>query len=178
MSEGTCTYIKDEPEIREKRITLLLQVWELLLEKKQVNKNEFFISVQLVNEVVEHYLADLKIIKCRYRIEHKIQLHKIAGLITALIARYRPIVPVNRYTNQVPYIYANELFAITHGLAICGEYSLDICENLANKPWFDQWLNDFMYLLHCRNYTPESLIFIYQTLTHFVFANNFNTRDL
>jgi len=178
MSQEACAYIKDEPELREKRIKLLLQVWELLVRKDQVNRDEFSLSVQLVNEIVEHYLADLKIIKCRYRIEDKIQLHKIAGLITSLIARYRPIVPVNGEGNKVSSIYANELYAITHGLAICGEYSIDICEDLAKQPWFDQWLNDFLYLLHCRNYTPESLIFIYQTLTHFVFAENFNLRDL
>ena len=179
MSNNKCTYIKDEISLRKRRAKLLLQVWELLIKNSQIDKKYFKISSPLLNEVVEHYLSDVKIIKCRYNIGHKIQLHKIAGLMTAIIMRYRPIIPItDQFKNDSSYVYANELFAITHGLAICGEYSLDACENLANEAWFDRWINDFFYLLHCRNYTPEALIFIYQTLSHFVFVNNFNVEDL
>lgn len=181
MTDKICTFTDnyDEAALRQKRIKLLLQIWEILIENSQIKKDDFKISTPLLNEVVEHYLSDVRIIKCRYNIEDKIQLHKIAGLMTSLIMRYRPVIPIkDNFENTQSFIYANEIFAVTHGLAICGEYSLDKCEEIGNEPWFDDWLKDFLYLLHCRNYSPESLIFIYQTLSYFKFQKNFNVNDL
>lgn len=43
--------------------------------------------------------------------------------------------------------------------------------------WFDQWLEEFVYLLHSRNHTAESLIFIYQTISRIYFPANFSTLD-
>jgi hypothetical protein len=180
MSDQRCCIVTyDEDALREKRISLLVKVWEIVSDNYSIIKNNYSLSANLLNEVVEHYLSDVKIIKCRYNIEQKIQLHKIAGLTTALIIRYRPLIPTtDSFTNDPNFIYANELFAITHGLAICGEYSLDICESIAQEEWFNRWLTDFCHLLHCRHFTPESLILVYQTLSHFKFSANFSVEDL
>lgn len=163
----------DFDSIRKKRMELLIQTWELLSQTGYIDNKRFEISPPLLNEIVEHYVDDVRILKCRYKINEKIQLHKIAGLMTAIILRYRPVVPlVQEYNNPIE-AYSNEIFAIMHGLAICGEYSLEECEKLSKSEWFSPWLNDFLYLLHSRNHTPESLVFVYQTLAVFVFPENF-----
>lgn len=79
--------------------------------------------------------------------------------------------------NSDSEIYANEIFAVTHGLAICGEFSVKECEVMIQEKWFDIWVNDLLYLLHNRNYTSESLMFIYQTLSIFKFSSNFEVES-
>lgn len=175
MSENCCVHLKEEnlDDLRRKRVELMLQVWDHLIANNVIAPDRFNLSVPLVNEVVEHYLDDVRVIKCRYKIDDKIQLHKVAGLLTSLIVRYRPIIPsTNEYENPKE-IYSNEIFAIMHGLAICGEFSIAECENVTSQKWFDTWFTDFLYLLHSRNHTAESLIFIFQTFSIFNFPNNF-----
>lgn len=157
---------------------LLLRVWELLTDKKFIDTAKFQISKPLLNEVVLHYIDDVRILKCRYKIQGKIQLHKVAGLMASLILRYKPIVPLVEEFETQNESYVNELFAIIHGLAICGEYSLAACEKIAENHWFSRWLSEFMYMLHIRHHTPEMLVFIFQTLSVFVFPTNFDTEDL
>lgn len=174
-----CEVDIEEEGLEKKRLELLLRVWELLTSKRFIDEEKFSISKPLLNEVVLHYLDDVRILKCRYKIQKgKIQLHKIAGLMTSLILRYRPIVPHVEEFESESESYINELFAIIHGLAICGEYSLEVCEQVAGEEWFSRWLNDFLYILHIRHHTPEMLVFIFQTLSIFIFQKNFETIDL
>jgi hypothetical protein len=147
-------------------------VWDYLNSKGQANKEDFMLSEPVVNEIVQHYLTDLKILKYRYKIKDKIQLHKVAGLITSLIVRYRPILPLVQTYSTEDEMYMNEKFAIIHGLSICAEYSNEDILTLINEPWFDTWYRDFIYLLHVRHHTPESLTFIFETLCVFKFPNN------
>jgi hypothetical protein len=150
--------------LRKKRMQTLIGVWKALDEASLV-PDSYRLSSLLINEVVEHYISDVRVIKFRYRIEDRIKLHKVAGLMTASIVRFKPAIACQEEKIDVYDPFINESFAIIHGLAICGE-----CEQndeylaLTKEPWFDQWLNDFRYLLRYRNYTAESLIFIFQTL--------------
>lgn len=168
----------DLDSVRKKRMELLIQTWELLVQINYIDPKKFCLSPPLLNEVVEHYIDDIRILKCRYKIHDKIQLHKIAGLMTSLILRYRPIIPSIDQYGTTKECYSNEIFAIIHGLSICGEYSIEKCEDLAGQSWFSPWLNDFLYMLHTRNHTPESLVFIFQTLSIFIFPKNFQSKDL
>ena len=161
-------------EIREKRYAVIKAIWELLVENNQIDPKRFKLSRPLVEEVIEHYIDDWWIIKARYKIQHEIQLHKIAGLMTAAILRYRPIIPLEDKLQNKKEIYINEFFAVLHGLAICGEYSLETCQAIAQEDWFNAWFDDFLHLIHRRNYTAEGLSFIYQTLSIFVFPKNLN----
>lgn len=158
--------------IKKKRVSLLIGTWNFLSENGQIDGKKFTLSMPLLEEVVEHYIEDLKALKGRYKIPKYVQLHKVAGLTTASILRYRPIVPITIAYEEISDIYVNEVFAVIHGLAICGEYSLDECEEISRAPWFRRWLDDLLHLLHRRNHTPESLAFIYQTLSTFVFPKN------
>lgn len=170
---------RDRSQLIEKRMSLMFQVWKYLTDDGIVDDHEFRFSEPLAREVVQHYVDDVIALTTRYKIDDKIQLHKIAGLMTSLIIRYRPIIPLlSVFEKNSSDMYINELFSIFHGLAICGEYSLKICENMVGETWFDLWFNDFVYLLHCRNHTPESLILIYETLSYFKFNDNFETFDL
>lgn len=173
--KNNCPHFDNESirHLREKRVKLILQVWDYMICNNIINKKRFKLSDPLVNEIVEHYFDDYRAVKCRYKIKGEIQLHKIAGLITSLIIRYRPIIPLFDEYQAKNEMYANEIFAIIHGLSICGEFSLNECEKISSEQWFDEWLNDFIYLLHNRNHTPESLIFIYQTFCIHNFPNNF-----
>lgn len=166
-----------EDQIRERRAGLLIGTWDYLISTEYFCKLSLKLSMPLIEEIVEHYLDDLRIIRTRYRIKQCIQLHKVAGLTAAAIMRYRPVIPMTDSYNAPHEIYANETFAIIHGLALCGEQSLEIGERLGSEPWFDKWMNDFLYLLHRRNHTPESLGFIFQTLSTFVFPKNLETSN-
>jgi hypothetical protein len=178
MTNKECIHFNGDFEaLRRKRTGVLLQIWDHLIDEKIIDPSRFKLAYPLLNEVIEHYLSDVKVLKCRYGIDDKIQLHKIAGLMTALILRYRPIIPIIDEYHDKREIYINEFYAIIHGLAICGEYSLKECEKISEQPWFNGWVSDFTYLLHHRNHTPESLIFIFETFSIFNFPNNFASID-
>lgn len=165
-------------EIREKRYTTILGIWKVFIERGYLDESRFRLSMPLVDEVIEHYIIDWEILKQRYHIPKEIQLHKVAGLMAASILRYRPIVPLmDDEFRDKKEIYANEFFAVLHGLAICGAYSLEVCDKISQEGWFDGWVNNFTYLLHRRNHTPESLAFIFETLCIFNFPDNINSTN-
>jgi hypothetical protein len=151
--------------IRAKRVKTLLGTWKGLTEAKWIDPTRFTLSKPCLNEVVEHYIADWDIIRVRYKIASKIQLHKIAGLTTSAILRYRPI-HLNAEKHDSPNeMYVNEMFAIYHGLSICVDGCDSVAKEIISNPVIDSWINDFCYLLHHRNYTPESLIFVFETFS-------------
>jgi len=155
----------DFNHVREKRSQTLVSIWKILVKNGKLNDKRFNLSKPLVNEVIEQYISDYEILKKRYKIDNtKIQLHKVAGLMTAAILKYRPIVPlVDSYESHYETC-ANEILAIFQGLTICAEYSEDKLFELMGEPWFEPWFLDFLFLLHRRNHTPESIIFVYETL--------------
>jgi len=162
---------EDLEQLRVKRMQTLVGVWRALSEAALI-PNAYHLSSLLINEVVEHYISDIQVIKFRYRIEDRIKLHKIAGLMAASIIRFKPAIPVKEDEIELYDPFINESFAIIHGLAVCGECAQsDDYLALTKELWFEQWLNDFRYLLRYRNYTAESLIFIFQTLCELRFPN-------
>ncbi len=174
---------QDDPDvlqpIREKRTQTLIGVWDSLVASNKFDPARLKLSVPLVNEVIEHYLSDYIILKKRYKIEDsRIQLHKVAGLMSAAILRYRPIIPlIDEYASDYE-ISANEILAVIQGIAICGEYTAkDSHLEILDESWFERWFRDFLYLLHCRNYTAESLIMIYETICCLKFPKNLERVD-
>lgn len=151
-------------DIREKRAKLLVGLWCYFLKTGYFKKDNLTLSSPLINEIVEHYIIDVSILKFRYKIPKLIERSKIAGLMTSLVMRYRPILLGPQNCNEVTELYANEIFAIIHGLAVCFEDSIIQATDLLDKPWFKQWFDDFRYLLHFRHHTPESLAFIFKTV--------------
>ncbi len=166
--------VSDYDELKHKRTKSLIGVWQLIVENKLLNSDRFELSMPLVNEVTQHYIMDNKVLKKRYNIDNLIQPHKIAGLMASSILRFRPIVPVAKlkeYENENE-MYANELLSILHGLAVCGEFSsMEHLETIMKENWFNHWFNHFLYLLHHRHHTPESLCFIFATLSYFKFPD-------
>lgn len=151
-------------QLRFKRMQNIIGLWEYCISINVINGENLKISAPLCNEVVEHYLMDQTILKLRYNISNRIQPPKVAGLLTSLLLRYRPLVPISDKLSKDD-IYANESFAILHGLSICGEFSsYEELVGLCREEWFVTWINNFIYLLHHRNHTPEALSFIYETL--------------
>lgn len=153
----------DEIEfVRGKRRRTLVETWELLPHSKD---SRYKLSIPQVIDVVEHYIEDWKALKRRYNIADEIQLHKIAGLVAGTIMRYRPILFLADAVETESDLYANEKLAIFHGLAICSEMSKSPLDGFINNPRFDRWLNDFIFLLRKRNYTSESLMLVFQTIS-------------
>lgn len=169
---------EEKDAARLKRTKTLIGVWDILVASGEIDGECLKLSAPLVNEVIEHYLADLEIIKKRYRIENRIQLHKVAGLMAGAIMRFRPVIPIGDvFTNELD-IYANEILSIYHGLAICGEYiDKDERIGISLEPWFAGWIKNFIYLLHHRTYTSESIILIYETLCYSHFPSGFKAGD-
>lgn len=171
---NTHTDIDYDEKIRIKRTKTLIGVWDYIINNKILNPERFMLSIPLVNEVIQHYIIDLHILKFRYNIQDKIQPHKIAGLMASAILRFRPIISekIDNYESDSE-MYANEILAAIHGLAVCGEFnSPEENKKILNEPWFEPWLNNFLYLLHHRNHTAESISFIFLTLSYFKFPQN------
>jgi hypothetical protein len=155
-----------EEELRYKRLSTLIGLWGFCVEIGLFDPNRLKLSKPLTNEVVEHYIADQRVLKTRYKISERILPSKVAGLMTSSLLRYRPIAPIVDEISK-DEIYANETFAIIHGLSLCGEFNRDdeALKALFKNDKFISWMEDFKFLLHYRNYTPEALSFIYETLT-------------
>lgn len=151
-------------EVRERRLALMEGLWNYFVKTDFFDKKEVMLSLPLVNEVIEHYCTDCVVIKFRYKIPERIERTKIAGLIVALIMRYRPICLISDTFKTDEALYANEILAIIYGLSVCCEDSIKNTLEIMKKPWFKKWFDDFKYLLHVRHYTAESLTFIFKTL--------------
>jgi len=133
--------------------------------KKQ---SKYTLDEYALTEIIKSYIEDLAVTKMRYELE-TVQLPKIAGLMTNLIVKYRPIVPVNHKDNPYPNI--NEVFAIYHALCICSDFSVgDELVRFWNdkKKEHDEFYKDMRYLL-TRNFTPENLMMVFKTLCLFQF---------
>ena len=113
----------EEMQIRQKRTETLCGAWKLLVTAGVLSEERQRLCPALVTKVVEQYVADLRILKLRYGIVDKIQPCKIAGLMTASIERYRPVIPLADQYKDRREFFANELLAIYHGLAICAEHA-------------------------------------------------------
>jgi hypothetical protein len=165
--------------IREKRVRTLIGTWKSLVQTGKFSQQRLTLSPPLLNETVEYYLGDLESLKRRYKIQKsRVQLHKVAGMMAGAILRFRPIIPLVDKIDSPYEVVANELFAVIHGIAICGEYNLtDGRLDIVDEHWFEPWLKDFMYLLHYRHYTSEALIFTFETLTWLRFPKNMQTTD-
>lgn len=159
--------LEDDLEaIGAKRLATLRGIWRTLVANNLFYENRLVLSEAALGEIVEFYLSDLRIIKRRYNIRGRIKRHKIAGLMTSAILRFRPIHVVGGHYENDAELYANEFFAIIHALAICGERNDQTLRiEILSEDWFGAWLDSFMYLLHHRNYTSESLIMIFETLS-------------
>jgi len=166
-----------EQTVKDKRIECIIQTWETLGEKGLVSNGTMYLSMPLLEETVEYYLSDWNILRKRYNIKDKIQLHKVAGLIANAVVRVKPIVPMpNTNTfHKDSEIYANETLAIYQGLAICSEYDNE--RNITKEAWFDKWFDDFLFMMHHRRYTAESLMFIFETISRIYFPNGLKKEE-
>jgi len=164
-------------EIKDKRIRCISEAFRILGENGLIPIDTMCLSIPLLEETVEYYISDMEILKKRYNIDDKIQLHKIAGLLAYAIARIKPIIPVQKIESfsKDSEMYANEILAVYEGLAICSEY--DTGFNITREPWFDEWFDNFIFLLHHRQYTAESLIFIFETISRIFFPKAFFSTD-
>lgn len=151
--------------IRRTRIETLVGVWETFIGQGRFDGNRLRLSPPLANEVVEHYLADRRAMKDRYKISGRIQLYKVAGIMASCILRYRPIVPIADDLRPGKEFFANELFAIYHGIAVCAEFAENPRLPMLDELWFKTWRDNMVWFMHYRNHTTESLCAVFMTLT-------------
>jgi hypothetical protein len=172
----------DEINIAKKRMEILLYVWNLLLKSRILSGKQdgilHHLNKNILGEVVTHYIYDVRVLKQRYNIPEKINVSKIAGLMTFAILRYKPIVPrQGNYYLTENGLKSNEIFAIIHGLSVLFDFEVlgedgkkirsEKCS--AIKDFFkssigQKWKRDFKHLLYCRNYTAENLVIAFETI--------------
>jgi len=156
-----------ELAVKYKRIITFVLKYDELLKAYGLN-NQYAIDVEALKKIATLYVEDLGVLKKRYKIK-RVQLPKIAGLMTNLIVKYRPIIPRDPKNNPASNI--NELFAINYALSICSDFSNGKeFEAFLNTAEYKDFFNEMLYLLN-RNYTTESLIMIYRTLCLFKFPS-------
>src|SRR4051812_23001380 len=100
----------DFEAIREKRLATLRGIWSTLVDGNPLYQDRLKLDEAALSEVVQFYLKDLAVIKLRYNIRGRIKRHKIAGLMTAAILRFRPIRLVGEAYENDAELYANEFF--------------------------------------------------------------------
>ncbi|MDR2970389.1 MAG: hypothetical protein LBU83_00460 [Bacteroidales bacterium] len=157
-----------ELAINYKRTVVVFQVCKEFFAKNDISKL-YRLDKNVLAKVIERYIEDLGILKKRHGCR-KVQLPKIAGLMTNLIVKYRPIIPVDIRNN--PYLNINETFAIFHAVCICADFSgrKGEIDAFGKSPQHDEFYEDMIYHLN-RNFTPESLIMIFKTLCLYQFRS-------
>jgi hypothetical protein len=161
-----------------KRVRSLALAWAAV---NPPHKDVFVFNPSIVVKTIRHYIEDLNILKKRYGIPNRIQAPRIAGLMTNAILKYRPLVPKDGKQKNIDNNAVNEYLAIYHGISICANFETGgtrIITDLINKPFFDEWLKRFVFLLHERNYTTESLIVIFETLCLAAFPEAIESKTL
>jgi hypothetical protein len=159
--------------VKYKRLLVIIHTFKNFLKNYSITA-KYTLDAKALLKVIRCYLDDLSIIKKRYGCE-RIQLPKIAGLLTNLIVRCRPVVPVNIADN--PHANINEAFAVYHALCVCSDFSSG-AELLAFSKTGEHriFYEDMVYLLN-RNFTPENLIMVYKTLCLYQFKS-FASKDI
>jgi hypothetical protein len=160
-------------ELEEKRIKSLFGAFWILSKHGDIDSNRFTLNRSLLKLVVSHYLKDLHLLKERYGIKDKVQPQKVAGLTTAAVMRFRPVLPKNGSDENLFNGDENEVLAIFHGLCMCaergnGKIDMQLVKSLMSKSEFPEWLANFIYLLKFREYTAESLAMVFDALIKFV----------
>jgi len=162
----------ENTKIEEKRTKSLIGVFFVLIKLGYIDSNRFMLNRSLLKSVVTHYMQDLQILKIRYGIAGKVQPQKSAGLSAAALLRFRPVLPKNPGDENLHSQEANELLAIFHGLCLCselgdGKIDLRFVENFLAQSESPEWVSNLRYMLKYRNYTPESLAMVFDTLVRF-----------
>jgi len=162
----------DNKEIEDKRTKSLVGVFLTMVKLGYIDGTKFTLNRSLLKSVVKHYVQDLIILKIRYRIKGKVQPQKSAGLTAAALLRFRPVLPKNPSDEDLFQQEANEALAIFNGLCVCselgnGKIDLQFVEKFLTLPESPEWVSNFRFLLKHRNYTPESLTMIFDTLVKY-----------
>ncbi len=166
-------YIMSDDELnvrRSERYESLVAIWEIMPASKSGN---FAMCPVRRAEVIEHYIDNLRVIKFRYKMPERIQLHKVAGLMAYAIVKYRPISVIHSDPPK-KHQFINETFALIHGLSVCAEHIHSPHSRITKLKYHDTWFDSLNHLLHHRNTTPESLAFIFETLCLTLFPENFD----
>jgi hypothetical protein len=165
-------FLKCLPELamRYKRIFVFINTLRVFFEKNAI-QDKYRIDTKSLTKISKCYVDDLSILKKRYN-SNVVQLPKIAGLMTNLIVKHRPIIPIDVAIN--PAVYINEMFAIYHALCICSDFS-DGKEliDFEQKPACHEFKSDMKYLLN-RNFTAENLIMVFKVLCLYQFPSFLN----
>lgn len=159
--------------MKYKRIFVIINTLGDFLKKNSL-VDVYGLNKNALLKVAKCYVDDLSALKKRYDCS-TVQLPKIAGLMTNLIVKYRPVVPLDAAND--PTVYINEVFAIYHALCVCSDFS-DGEELTAFEKTTEcsEFYKDMKYLLN-RNYTSESLIMVFKVLCLFRFQS-FLSKDV
>lgn len=171
-----------EQRTRRQMMDSLCASWLALVRHDKLSADRFRLSFHLANEVIEHFIDEMQIVKLCYGIKAELALPKTAGLMAGAILHFRPIVPLFEGGYQEFYYepHANEWLAIVTGFSLCcagvvADERHAVLVDLCGQASFSKWMRDFIFLLHHGPHTPEALAFIFQTLDASVFRTHAET---
>ena len=159
-------------EIRHKRIATLLGAYELMRQRYREVYEGTSINKTVVAITVEEYLQDREKLVSRHNIAGRIQRHKIAGLMAAVIVKHRPIQLLDTDGQAARLSMDNETLAVLHGIAVCAEGNVAGLRTILGLPSCANWFSDFVYLLRSAPLNGEALILIFETLSLAYFPDN------
>jgi len=153
----------------EKRLEVLDGVWVEITGKFPDFYKGCSLHPALQREVVESYLNEREVYKLRNRIPEtsKIMLHKVAGIITASICKFKPVqlsADRSEYANDM---FQNERFALWTGLSICSEPYRPHKEHMLGMlqcELFYQLEKDLLRLFQLRPDSPEAFVAVYHAI--------------
>jgi len=168
----------NEEKIVKKRLKTYLGIWDKASRSPYFIDNGetiYHLNENLLGAAISHYIDDYRTLKALYRIKGKIQVPKIAGLMTNAIVKYKPLVPRIGNNNLEKSLMANEVFAVFYGLCVLFDTEIlpdgDVKVNIGNliRNFLEtetglKWRKNMHYLLNARTYTAENLIAVFETL--------------
>jgi len=159
-------------ELRHKRLETLFGCWDVIKGANKDLASNVLLSKRLAAEAVEHYLEEYRALIGRYRIEDKIQRHRIAGLMTASILAKKPLLLIDPDADGARVSRHNEYFALWLGLAICAEGAdPGLVASVRRNPMWSPWFSDFLYSL-LRPPSGEALSVTFGALSLLYFCDN------
>ena len=160
----------DERErLLQKRLEVLDGVWTELNAKFPAFYKGCTLHPALQREAVESYLNERDAYKLRNRMppSNRIMLHKVAGIFTAAICKFKP---VQLSANPAEYAndnFQNERLALWAGLAICSEPYQPHKEHMLimlQCELFYQLEKDLLRLFRLRPDSSDAFIEVYHSI--------------
>ena len=161
-------------KIKNEQIFFLKRTVNLLKESRILDDTNYTLNDDIVTELVDSFLIDFMSFKYRHKTFGDVCPTVIAGFMASKIMRYQPWIRKNGGDKNLTKQDGNEIIALYNGFLLCfGQHDNLGPEKLSKFVRlhdFYQWFYRFKDFLRNEDYTPETLILIFDTVKTLVFS--------